>query len=193
MKKDILTAVLPACCLVGLLCVASTGVQTTALAADDNQKMQSTQAEFKEYCDAMQGRWIGKVVWITDWPGFGKKGDTVTAYRDVKLTEDGNALLLKFYVGPGTGTALCCYDAAARQIKFHGITSGGSAFNSIVFKDQGKWRVNVNGSLPDGKKVTGLETHGVSDDGNTHSISGILTIGGQKTDPLQDVWKRVTK
>ena len=53
--------------------------------------------------------------------------------------------------------------------------------------------MNVNGSLPDGKKVAGLETHDVSDDGTTHTHSGVLTIGGEKTDPLQDVWTRLKK
>ena len=193
MKKQVLSAVLPTCCLFGLLIAASTGVRATLFAAGDKQKMQSTRADFKEYCDVMQGRWIGKVVWIADWPGFGKKGDTITAYRDVRVTEDGNALLMKFHIGPGTGTVLCVYDAGDRQIKFHGITSGGAAYNSIVFKDQGKWRLNVNGTLPDGKRVAGLETHNVSDDGTTHTQSGVLTIGGEKTDPLQDVWTRLKK
>ena len=193
MKKKVMSSVLAVCCLVGLLIAASTGVSATLFAADDNQKMQSTRADFKEYCDAMQGRWIGKVIWIADWPGFGKKGDTITAYRDVRVTEDGNALLMKFHMGPGTGTALCVYDAGDRQIKSHGITSGGGTYNTIVFKSQGKWRVQVSGSLPDGKRVAGLETHNVSDGGTTHTLSGVLTIGGEKTDPLQDVWTRLKK
>ena len=84
MKKQVLSAVLPTCCLFGLLIAASTGVRATLFAAGDNQKMQSTRADFKEYCDVMQGRWIGKVVWIADWPGLARR---VTRSRRTVMSE----------------------------------------------------------------------------------------------------------
>ena len=47
--------------------------------------MQSTRADFKELCKAIEGRWIGEMVWVADWPGFGKKGDKFTGYSDFRI------------------------------------------------------------------------------------------------------------
>ena len=40
----------------------------------------------------MQGRWMTEIVWITDWPGFGKKGDTVTGYAEWQVALNGNVI-----------------------------------------------------------------------------------------------------
>ena len=74
MKKFISISALTTCCLAGLLLLSSNGALKTAKAADGKSKMQSTQADFNEFCQVMQGRWIVDVIWIADWPGFGKKG-----------------------------------------------------------------------------------------------------------------------
>ena len=55
----------------------------TGLSVD---KMQSTRADFRKLCKAMEGRWIGEVVWVADWPGFGKKGDKFTGYSDFRIS-----------------------------------------------------------------------------------------------------------
>jgi hypothetical protein len=49
---------------------ASPSVQTTS------------RREFKEFCRLMEGRWGGDVIWVANWPGFGKRGDKVTAYAE---------------------------------------------------------------------------------------------------------------
>ena len=33
----------------------------------------------------MERRWIGEVVWVADWPGFGKKGDKFTGYSNFRI------------------------------------------------------------------------------------------------------------
>ena len=191
MKKAILTAVLIACCLVGLLFVASTGVQATALAADDNQKMQSTQADFKEYCDAMQGRWLGEVVWVTDWPGFGKKGDKVTAYSDYRISHNGNVLQGRFNGGPGLGIGLYHYDAGKKQIQGRWVSSGGSVFNQVIYKKDGQWHNHETGSVADGRPIVMSSIHHFSDDGKTHRRSGSVKIDGKDQGPLQDVFRHI--
>ena len=191
MKKAILTAVLLACCLVSLLFVASTGVQATVLAADDNQKMQSTQADFKEYCDAMQGRWLGEVVWVTDWPGFGKKGDKVTAYSDYRISHNGNVLQGRFNGGPGSGIGLYHYDAGKKQIQGRWVSSGGSVWNQVIYKKDGQWREHETGSVADGKPIVMSPIRHISDNGKTHRRSGSVKIDGKDQEPLQDVWRHI--
>ena len=78
MKKWTFVATVTTCWLIGVASVDFGQLSSTARAADDGDKMQSTRADFKEFCKAMEGRWIGEVVWVADWPGFGKKGDKVT-------------------------------------------------------------------------------------------------------------------
>ena len=78
---------------------------------------ESTREEFVEFCKAIQGRWIGDVTWLTDWPGLGKKGDRVTAYWEGVIIEDGNALHGRFYAGSGSSSHLVIFDAGAKQIQ----------------------------------------------------------------------------
>ena len=186
-----MTTALLACCLVGLLFVTSTGIQATAAVADDNQKMQSTQADFKEYYDAMQGRWIGNVVWVTDWPGFGKKGDKVTAYSDFRISHNGNVLKGRFNGGLGSGIGLYHYDAGKKQIQGRWVSSGGSVWNQVIYQKDGQWREHETGSVADGKPIVMSSIRHISDNGKTHRRSGSVKIDGKDQEPLQDVWRHI--
>ena len=154
---------------------------------------ESTREDFDAYCQMMEGRWIGDVIWVADWPGFGKKGDKVTAYLDFKVTDGGNALVGKYYGGQGSGTSLTFFDSGSRQIKETAVSSGGTVWNTVIFKKDGKWMSESTGSNPDGSKIVGNAVVNISDDGNTHRMSGSTTIGGEKADELRDVWRRVGK
>lgn len=154
---------------------------------------QTTREEFKEFCQAMSGRWVGDITWIMDWPGFGKRGDKVTAYSENKVMEDGHSMLGRFYGGPGSGTSIAVYDAGAKQIRVSGADSGGTTFVAIVSKKDGKWTSVENGSHADGTKYEGRYTVTISDNGNTHTWSGSTKISGKQADELKDVWRRVSK
>ena len=116
----------------------------------------ATRAEFEEYCKVWEGRWIGDVTWIADWPGLGKKGDKVTCYWEGRITADGNALSAVFYGGTGRSTGITYFDPGTKQIKGLVVTSGGTIFNLIFFKKDGKWQQHVTGNLPDGSKKLGV-------------------------------------
>jgi len=191
MKSWIPTVALTTSCLLGLLFVTSTGSSATALAADDNQKMQSSPEDFKEFCQAMKGRWIGEVIWITDWPGFGKKGDKVTTYVEWTIGEGGKVLLGRFYGGPGSATFMAHYDARARQIKDRWVSSGGNVWNHLVYKKDGEWHYHTTGSTGDGQEITGSSIRHLSDDGKTQRWMGLWKIDGKALDPLRDVYRRI--
>jgi hypothetical protein len=63
--------------------------------------MQSTRADFKELCKVIEGRWIGEVVWVADWPGFGKKGDKFTDCSDFRISHGDTRLqaMIAFWNG----------------------------------------------------------------------------------------------
>ena len=191
MKKWMPMTALTTSGLLGLFLVAASGTYRTARAADGEKKMQSTRADFNEFCQIMEGRWLGDVIWVTDWEGFGKKGDKVSAYQEWKIGEDGHVLLGRFYGGPGSGTILVQYDAGARQIQSRAIFSGGNVFNEVIYKQDGNWHYEIAGSMVDGKKITGSTIRHLSDGGKTHRWTGTIMIDGKPLDPLRDVWRRI--
>ena len=153
----------------------------------------STRADFNEFAKTMQGRWVGDVTWITDWPGWGKKGDKITCYAENKIAEDGNAVILRFYGGSGSGTGITVFDAGSKQIKETFVSSGGTVWTTVFFKKDGKW-VNIqSGSNADGSKVEAKNMLSISDNGNKHTWTGTTKIGGKNVDELNDVWRRVSK
>lgn len=154
---------------------------------------QATREDFKEYCQAMVGRWVGDVTWIADWPGVGKRGDKVTAYTEIKASEDGHAVLGRFFGGVASSAWIVVYDAGAKQIRNSGVDSGGTAWVAILYKKDGKWMSAETGSLPDGAKYDGLFSVAISDNGNTHRWTGAMKLPGKKTDELNEVWRRVSK
>ncbi len=155
---------------------------------------QATRADFDEYNKANVGRWVGRVTFVADWPGVGKKGEKVTAYWEDKLSEDGNALITKGFSGTGSGSSIVVYDAAAKQIKELAVDSGGTVSINIYWKVSAtKWAQSTTGSLADGSKLEGKYEANITDNGDTWSWSGTTIIGGKKQDDLHDVWRRVSK
>jgi hypothetical protein len=154
---------------------------------------QTTREDFKEFCQMMAGRWVGEVTWIMDWPGFGKRGDKVTGYSEIKLTEDGHVMLSRFFGGPGSNAGTIVYDAGAKHIRWSGGDSGGSTWVAILYKKDGKWMSKETGSHADGTRYEGLYTITISDNGNTHRWTGSTKIAGKKADEQNDLWRRVSK
>jgi hypothetical protein len=155
--------------------------------------MGSTREDFQAYCKAMEGRWVGEVTWVADWEGFGKKGDTVTAYGENTITEDGHALMMKFYGGNGSGSGIATFDAGAKQIKYLWVSSSGHVTHGIVSKQGDKWIDKGRGSTFDGAITTFTTTVTITDDGNTQTVTGSGTLGDEKVDDQRDVWRRVSK
>lgn len=99
---------------------------------------QFTREDFREYCQMMSGRWVGDVTWDADWPGMGKRGEKVTAYGEIRLAEDGHALVGRFFGGAGSWSWTTLYDAGAQQIRTTGVDSGGTVWSIVVQKKDGK-------------------------------------------------------
>jgi hypothetical protein len=154
---------------------------------------QCSREDFKEYCQMRQGRWVGDVTWVTNWPGFGKKGDKVTAYFEAKMVEDGNLMTTRFFGGAGSGTGITLYDAGAKQIKTMWATSSGSMSQVVAFKKNGQWFEKGSGSLADGTKTEFTSMLTISEEGKTHTWTGGGTVGDEKTDDQRDVWRRAGK
>ena len=150
---------------------------------------ESTREDFKEYCRLLQGRWVGDVTWVADWPGFGKKGEKVTAYCETKIVEDGNVMIQRFFGGPGSGTGLYAYDATVKQIRLMWADSAGAMSQGIVFKKEGKWCGHPEALL------LNEDARRQHPDHHRQRQNLYLTGTGAsaaKTDEQHDVWARVS-
>ena len=139
----------------------------------------------------MQGRWLGEVVWGTDLPGFGKKGDKITGYSDFRISHNGSVMQGRFNAGPGSGIGLYHYDAGKKQIQGRWVSSGGSVWNQVIYKKSGQWHEYETGSVADGRPIVMSSIRQISNDGKTHKRVGSTKIGGKLQDPLQDVWHHI--
>ena len=168
-------------------------IATPAFPADNEQttSMQSTPEEFKEFSQVMQGRWISEIIWITDWPGFGKKGDSVTGYAEFQIGEDGKVINGREYAGPGSITSLIYYDVGKKQILEHAVSSGGNVWVHLIYIEIGEWNNKITCSTGDGKVVTGSAIRYISDQGQAHRWIGEMFIDGEELDPLRDSFRRI--
>lgn len=172
---------------------ASSTVLLMAVLALPTSAQESNRKDFQDLCLAMEGRWVGQLTCVADWPGFGKKGETLNAHGEVTVTADGNALIDRFYAGNGSGVSLIVLDPAAKQIKVSYVNSGGGVHQSVYYRDNGKWVYKASGSNPDGTRYESVSTITITENGNTQTWTGPLTVGGQKVGEQHDVWRRVSK
>ncbi|MBC8875588.1 MAG: hypothetical protein H8E44_39680 [Planctomycetes bacterium] len=152
----------------------------------------STRQDFEEYCQIMQGRWVGEITLVTDMPGLGKAGEKLTAYVEDRIIADGNALEGMLYAGKGMAKWIVVWDAGSKQIRALGVSSGGSTLQTVTSKKDGKWVEKRSGSKPDGSPLEINATLTISPDRDTHTWSG-TTFDGVKTEDWCNVWKRVGK
>ncbi len=156
----------------------------------------STREEFEEFGNLLAGRWMGDITLIADWPGEVKKqGDKITAYATYQWIADGSGIEWSDVGGMGTSKTLIAYDAAAKTIRSFNLDAGGGTWQSTIWKksdtDWG-WIV-ANGSLNDGRKLTGQGSWLIEDKGNQHIIQGAVQLDGEELPKLHDVYTRVNK
>ena len=177
--------------IMNLFCISL--ISITAFSAENDQDpiLQSTPEEFREFSEAMQGRWMSEIIWINDWPGFGERGDSVTGYAEYQIGEDGKVLTGRFYAGPGSATILTYYDEGKKQILEHQVSSGGNVWVNLVYKENGEWNYKITGSTGDGKEITGSAIRYISDQGQTQRYIGEMFIDGEELDPLRDSFRRI--
>jgi hypothetical protein len=152
----------------------------------------TTREDFEEFCRLCQGRWVCDITWAADWPGIGKKGDTVTAYLQHTLSEDGNALVSKFIGGQGSETGIWTYDVSDRLIKSMVISSGGSVKYLKIRKSGEAWSFPEIGIEPDGTKVHSNAVLSFHDNGKTAIGIGSGMRGEEKFE-FKNTWHKVSK
>lgn len=171
--------------------IAATLVTFTLLLAAPATAQDATRKDFDKLCSDMAGRWVGQVTWVTDWPGMGTKGDTVTAYWEGRMSADGNLMIGKFFGGDGTEIMLSYYNPAKHRIRWTSVDSGGTIDQAIVYKQDGKWIRESEITKLDGTTghLKGIGT--ITDGGKTWTwiING--KIGDDVVEDTRIPWRKV--
>ena len=154
----------------------------------------SNHSQLKEWGELVVGRWVSDITLIADWQGQSKKqGEKLIGHQSVKWIVDKMGIEEESFAGDTTGKTIYAWDAAAKQIKFFNVGSGGGFFEGTLMKKDKKWAWKLEGSLPDGTKMKGTGTWTAKDGGNTLILGGSVFLGGERLPGLHDVYKRVNK
>ena len=152
----------------------------------------SSHADFERFCQLMEGRWVGEVTWVADWPGLGKKGEKSVAFLTYTPTDDGQGMLVKFNGGSGSATGLAVYDAAGKEIRFQFVVSGGYVGQQIITIAGNQVTFSGIGSLPDGRRHIGRTERMFSETGRSFEDKVTGKINDQPTDEVSQTFRKVS-
>ena len=177
--------------LTGVCCLVLIGSTIVSATQEQATLMESSLEEFHEFSQAIQGRWRSEIIWINDWPGYGKRGDTETGFAEFQISHNGRVVTGREYTGPGSDKSLLYYDVRKKQIIQQVVSSGGNLFTHLIYKNDGEWNYKIMGSTGEGKEITGSAIRYISDEGQTHKWIGEMFIDGEMLDPLRDTYRRI--
>ena len=177
--------------LIGVCCLVLIGFAGVVETEAQAETMQSSLDEFYEFGEVIQGRWVSEIIWINDWPGYGKRGDTDTGYAEYQISHNRRVVTGREYAGPGSDRSLLYYDASKQQIVQQVLSSGGNLFTHLIYKKDGEWNYKIMGSTGEGQEITGSAIRYISDQGQTHRWIGEMFIDGERLDPLRDTYRRI--
>lgn len=178
-------AVASACLAVGLS-VAVPGSRATA-----GDSLTEFQAVGMRYV----GTWVGSGTYSTDFPGVAKKGDQFSSTSTCSWTAARSAILCQGVEGierKENGVQLIYWDPAKKKLRMTLVDSGGNFDQGIgsVQADKVVWK--SVGKFADGRQVRFEWTTTFTNNDNTQSHSGFVTVDGVKSNFSYAV-KRVIK
>lgn len=160
-----------------------------AATADAAAPTPSLDTPLQEFGEMVVGRWVGKVTMLVDWPGFGKKGDSVMGQVTFQWIADRPALEGADFLGTGTNRALYFWDPVVKKIRQTQIDSGGTTWEGWIWKEDGHWISKGTGSYADGTRYEG-EMAILIRDGNQLVYKGTIAVAGGNAEAFEDVYTR---
>jgi hypothetical protein len=172
-------------------------MKLTKVSKDRAKVPTSSLEDFYELCDLLEGRWLRDVILIADWPGVGlKRGEKLTAYDTFSKLLDGELLQWHSVGGEGEFSAFFHWDSASSTIQNTAYHSSGAKHHAVWWKvDDGHYRHKLDASFErDGRKLKG-EANFVFDEDNKliRFLGEGIKLGGEKLDPLRDVFRKISK
>lgn len=158
----------------------------------NDSETKTTREDFERFCKLAEGRWIADITLNEDWPGFGKKGETFTAYMQQTRISNGNAMVGRLSFGDGWIDELKVYDPDARQIITTQAMSNGAVCYLKERRAEGEWPSESIEFAADGTKSLWVATSTFSKNGK----EWIVTYGTPDQDKqewMTNVWHRISK
>lgn len=176
------------------LIAALLGISATGSALAQEKAPTATYEDFLEWGKRLEGRWVGKVTLIADWPGFDKKrGDVVESHWTIRWIADKRGLEQIETLAGNEARRLHYYDVSSKQIKVVYVDSGGTTWvGSAGRSGDNDWPWTLVGHLHDGTKNEAKGVVILKGDGKM-VIEGTGTLGGKELPKLHDVYKKVSK
>ena len=163
-------------------------------AQNTSSETQSSLEQFREFGQAMNGRWVADVTLIANWPGMSKKqGEKVTGHSDVRWVADKYLLENNGFAIEDNTRATTYWDPATKQIQQLIVTSAGSVGHAVIWKRNGVWKWTYEWQQLDGKKGDGTGQFRFTDGGDTYHLEGTLKLDGTELPKLHDIYRRVSK
>ena len=157
----------------------------------------SSLQDFYEFCDLFEGRWMRDVILIADWPGVGlSRGEQLTGYDSFTKQLDGELLQWRSSVGESDFTAIFHWDSGSSTIQFTAYNSSGAMHHATGWKvGEGHYTFNLDRAFErDGRRLKGQINFVFEKDGRVIRFQGNgLKLGGEKLDPLRDVFRKISK
>lgn len=153
----------------------------------------ATRADYEEWCQMYEGRMMGQLPLPVEFPGIGQKGEKLAVNAELRRVADGHGLLATAWIGDGIITSLTVYDAAAKQVRYLEVHSGGAIWDVVCFKKKGKWKTRGVGTNPDGSKATSEFEIRLIKDEDAIEIAGAIKGPGGEVNQVQVIYRRVGK
>jgi hypothetical protein len=153
----------------------------------------ATFEDFQLFCKQLEGRWVGKIKLIHDWPGFNKKkGDVTEGHNLRRVVADGRVMEEIAFCAGSESRTLFFWDAGAKTIKIVLVTNGGITYSGCLGPQGEKWVCVFEGYMPTGEKMTGKNFCYIRDDG-VQVLEGQTYLEGKPMAPLHDEYHKVSK
>lgn len=179
--------------LIRIFLFAVFALASSTVVAQDEES--ATREDFEMYGNMLEGRWVGDITFIGNWPGESLgKGDKVVAYTEYKWTTDKKVIERTQSLGNSKVKQMFFYDAPAKKIRFVWVSTNGASLYGHLWKKTDRifsWRLS-GGGLADGRVQTGSGETVFSEDLDTHTLQGKSKLDGEDLLPLKDVYSRLS-
>jgi hypothetical protein len=151
-------------------------------------------SDFRELAGLCSGRWSAEITVIADLPGEeNKRGSKVRAYREYSWAVDESAMRITHTAGTTKAIEILAFDPVAKKIRLLSVSTGGGVLELELWRKTANtfgWRIS-GGGTPEGKAYKGEGEWVFAE--NKKTIKGDVTVGGEKADPLNEVYSRISK
>ncbi|MEC9092910.1 MAG: hypothetical protein VX438_09415 [Planctomycetota bacterium] len=163
--------------------------------AQDSSQAKASLADFKEFCQQMQGRWVTQQKVTTVWPKLGfKQGDTLTHYTDFQKDLDGIVLVAHHQFGNIKWRVTYHYDAVNSKICSNGNGSNGFWSKGLIWKlSKNEFRYSVEGGQANGDSFSSTGSISTSADRKQMTnASGDTRLGDGAKAKSRVIYKRIS-